>query len=145
MSQKQPRPDATNVEAPGTTELSQIMSQLPASRKEPVAALLRAILALVESTPEAEPADELVPVTSAGLAPYMLGPTPVLAAIESGELRAVQGSRRRRCVYRSEVVRWRDSRPVAPRPPRKSRPTGVNVDPIDQMIAAGELVARGNQ
>lgn len=34
---------------------------------------------------------------------------------------------------------------AAPPRPRKCEPTGINEDPIDQMIAAGELVARGRE
>jgi len=62
------------------------------------------------------------------------------AAAGRGEITLVRGGKRRIMAYRSEVKAWLASRPVAPRM-RKAESTGVNIDPIDQMLARGELRA----
>jgi hypothetical protein len=56
-----------------------------------------------------------------------------------------RGARRCRLYRPSAVLAAMSACPVAPRALKKARPTGENLDPIDQMLASGELVARGGR
>lgn len=139
MTQKQRRPGG-DTEAPINNELGQILSHLPPSRKDDVAALLRSIAALVESTPEAPAVDTDAPKTIAQLQASGRHITPGWA--RTHVLEAGRGPRRTPLYRPSDVDAALASGAQPPRPPRKSRPIATNEDPIDQMLASGELVAR---
>ena len=117
-------------------ELAQEAAEISAKSS----ALVAKIAALASDGASSAPT--LVAVTNDALEPYRLGVTLVRQAIDRGELRGILGSRRRLHVDAAELIAWRDSRPVAPRPPRKSREIArENEDPIDAMLRHGELVA----
>lgn len=138
MSKNERRPVLQD-EASESNQLGHILSHLPRSRKLAVIAWLAADIATSDET-AAPVAPTLVPLTNAALEPFGLGVTLVRAWIDSGALRGIVGSRRRISVDAAELIACRDSRPVRPRPPQKSRQAaGVNIDPLDQMLAAGEL------
>jgi hypothetical protein len=110
------------------------------SKKEALRLIGEALILLASSDDEpSSSTPKYIHVSTAALAPLGLGPECVRSAIEKGELRASLGSRRRLLVEESALIAWRDSRKVQIRPRRARKLTGINVDPIDQMIARGEL------
>lgn len=137
MTTNQQRPTRPG-EAPDIDQIGHSLTHLSPSRKEPVAALLRAILALVESTPEAPAVDTDTPFTGARI--IELRPGLTTGWLRSHVPEAGRGARRTPLYLLSAVDRALASGAQPPRPPRKSRPiTAENLDPIDMMIAAGEL------
>lgn len=140
MNQKHRRP-GVETEAPDANEIGHSLSHLPRGSKQSVADLLRAIIALVESTPETEPAaDTDIPMPAARIAELRPGTTATWLRTHVAE--AGRGARRQALYRLSAVDRELESGARPPRPPRKSRPiTGVNEAPLEQMIAHEELRA----
>ncbi len=68
--------------------------------------------------PEAEPTDEALTLEQIS-EQYHYGPDAIRAAIARGEVAATRGPRSRIEVRRSELERWRASRPVTPRARRR--------------------------
>lgn len=139
MSQKQRRPDATNIEAPDTDGIGHSLTHLPSGSKRRVADLLRAVLALVESTSEAEPNDDLLTLAQVQ-AEYDMG----RAALDARGVPRARVGRAYRW-RRSAIEAAIQAQPVAPRPPRKAKPIADDEDPLEQMIASGAVVARGRR
>ena len=120
----------------------------PNRKRDALRLIGEALILLSESddAPTAHAAPKLIHVTTEALAEYGLSVAPVRAAIEAKELPATLGSRRRLHVDEQRLITWRDSRPIPIRAPRKARGiTAENVDPIDQMLARGELRKAGKR
>jgi hypothetical protein len=135
MSQKQRRPIVTSDEAPNTNELGHILSQLPRGRK--LATVLRIIADLVEEDPKPTPAPA---------APKYITTKEAVATYGMGESALV--ARHIRRVKRGRTWGWlvediekhlaENAQPAKPRI-RKVEAPAVNMDPLDQMLARGEL------
>jgi len=96
-----------------------------------------ALEALASAVPGAEEALTLAQIR----AEYGYGEEAIRAAIARGELTATRGPRQRIEVRRSELERWRMSRPVTPRPRRKS----AEVVSLDDWEKATDLqLSRGH-
>ncbi len=94
-------------------------------------AAVAADLAAVE--PEQAPDDPLLDRCGRREA-YPGAASAIEAAIRSGELSAVRGSRQRALVRRSDVDRWLAGRTIDPRPPRKTTKAD-DLDSWDEQVA----------
>lgn len=135
MSQSNERPGC-QTEAPKSTELGHILAQLPRGRK--LALILRVLADLAEEDVEAAPvANSDVPMTIAQLQASGRHVTAGWARTHVAE--AGRGPRRTPLYYLSDVDAALVSAAQPPRPPRKAKPLAADSDPLDALLASGEL------
>lgn len=128
----------SGITPPGFTNVRLRTDAPTASGTQPAAAKLRAELAEglrdalhavatsirhENSTqcPTASGEDELIPVTTAALAPFGLGRAKVIAALDSGQLTTPITSKQRRMAYKRELLEWQRAGGLPPKLAIKSK------------------------